>query len=70
MLYTTSIFDLQAQKNFMGAFEITTGSAFPDQLIPKTAHILKTFYDQDLVEEEVLLEWGSKVWHFHDILTA
>jgi len=51
----------KAQKNFMGAFEITTGSAFPDQLIPKTAHILKCFYDQDLVEEEVLLEWGSKV---------
>jgi len=51
----------KAQKNFMGAFEITTGSAFPGQLIPKTAHILKCFYDQDLVEEEVLLEWGSKV---------
>jgi len=51
----------KAQKNFMGAAEITIGSAYPDQLIPKTAHILKTFYDQDLVEEEVLLEWGAKV---------
>jgi len=51
----------KAQKNFMGAFEITTGSQYPTQLIPKTAHILKAFYDQDLVEEEVLLDWGAKV---------
>jgi len=51
----------KAQKNFMGAFELTVGMSFPDVLIPKTAHILKMFYDLDLVEEEVLLEWGSKV---------
>lgn len=51
----------KAQKNFMGAFEITVGQAFPDALIPKSAHILKLFYDQDYVEEEVLLEWGAKV---------
>ena len=51
----------KAQKNFMGAFELTVGMAFPDELIPKAAHILKTFYDTDLVEEEVLLEWGAKV---------
>jgi len=51
----------KAQKNFMGAFEITVGQAFPDALIPKSAHILKIFYDQDLVDEEVLLEWGAKV---------
>jgi len=51
----------KAQKNFMGAFEITVGQAYPDALIPKSAHILKSFYDQDYVEEEVLLEWGAKV---------
>jgi len=51
----------KAQKNFMGAFEMTVGEGYPDALLPKTAHILKAFYDQDLVEEEVLIEWGSKV---------
>jgi len=50
----------KAQKNFMGAFELLV-SIFPEQLLPKTAHVLKCFYDSDLVEEEVLLEWGAKV---------
>jgi len=51
----------KAQKNFMGAFEITVGQAFPDALLKNTARILKQFYDLDYVEEEVLLEWGAKV---------
>lgn len=51
----------KAQKNFMGAFELTVGMSYPDTLIPKAAHILKTFYDLDLVEEEVLIDWGAKV---------
>lgn len=50
----------KAQKHFMGAFELLVGQ-FPQQLIPKAAHILKAFYDEDLVEEEVLIEWGAKV---------
>ncbi|XP_057315024.1 eukaryotic translation initiation factor 5-like [Hydractinia symbiolongicarpus] len=51
----------KAQKHFMGAFELLVGQYFPNKLMPKVAHILKSFYDNDLVEEEVLLEWGSKV---------
>jgi len=51
----------KAQKNFLGAFELTVGMAYPNTLIPKAAHILKTFYDLDLVEEEILIEWGAKV---------
>lgn len=61
----------KAQKHFMGAFELLVGQSFPNKLMPKVAHILKSFYDNDLVEEEVLLEWGSKVrlnvlsYYFH-----
>lgn len=28
--------------------------------MPKVSHILKGFYDFDILEEEVLIEWGSK----------
>lgn len=50
----------KAQKQLMGAFELLVGTLYP-QLMPKVSHILKSFYDNDLVEEEVLIEWGSKV---------
>lgn len=32
-----------------------------DELLPKTARILKEFYDNDILDEEVLVEWGEKV---------
>lgn len=51
----------KAQKHFMGAFELLVGQQYPTQLIPKSAHILKAFYDNDFVEEEILIEWGAKV---------
>lgn len=51
----------KAQKHLMGAFELLVGEQYPETLIPKSAHILKAFYDNDLVEEEVLIEWGAKV---------
>ena len=31
------------------------------ELIPKAAHILKAFYDNDILEEEAILEWADKV---------
>lgn len=31
-----------------------------DVLLPKTAHILKAFYDEDIVEEDAIMEWGEK----------
>ena len=37
------------------------GQSFPGELMPKAAHILKAFYDSDLVEEEVILQWNEKV---------
>lgn len=51
----------KSQKHFMGAFEMLVGQLHKDDLLPKTAKILSTLYDQDFIEEEVLLEWGSKV---------
>lgn len=50
----------KSQKQFLGAFELIV-STYSAQLLPKVAHILKAFYDNDLVEEEVMLEWGGKV---------
>jgi len=51
----------KAQKHFMGAFELLIGQQYPKLLMPKVAHILKSLYDEDYVEEEVMIEWGSKV---------
>jgi len=50
----------KAQKSFLGAFELIVAS-YIDELLPKVAHILKGFYDQDYVEEEIILEWDTKV---------
>ena len=44
----------------MGAFEILVGKEYP-QLMSRVPHILKAFYDNDLLEEEVILEWDDKV---------
>ena len=51
----------KAQKYLLGAFELLVGQSFPEILMPKAAHILKELYDRDLLEEEVILQWGEKV---------
>lgn len=33
---------------------------YRDALLPKSAIILKKFYDEDILTEEVILGWGSK----------
>lgn len=50
----------KSQKSFMGAFELIV-SSYVGVLLPKVAHILKAFYDNDYVQEEIILEWDSKV---------
>jgi translation initiation factor 5 len=50
----------KAQKYLMGGIEKTI-ETFKDSLLPKTGHILKAFFDLDILEEEVILEWGKKV---------
>ncbi|XP_002162828.1 eukaryotic translation initiation factor 5 [Hydra vulgaris] len=51
----------KAQKHFMGAFEIIVGQSYPEVLMPKVAHVLKALYDNDLVDEEVIMDWASKI---------
>lgn len=67
-LFLTFLFHVQfvhgnhkAQKYLLGAFELLVGQSFPAELMPKAAHILKAFYDHDLLEEEVILQWSEKV---------
>ena len=51
----------KAQRYLLGAYEMLIGKSFPIQLLPKAAHILKAMYDNDLVEEEIILNWAEKV---------
>jgi translation initiation factor 5 len=49
------------QKGFIGGLERLIALSFPKELFPKTALILKAFYDVDILEEDTLLSWGEKV---------
>jgi len=50
----------KAQKYLMGGIEKTIES-HKATLLPKVALILKAFYDEDILDEEVILQWGEKV---------
>lgn len=54
----------KGQKTLLGAFEIIVGKEHPE-LLPRAGHVLKAFYDEDILEEEVLLEWADKVSKKH-----
>ncbi|XP_047476359.1 eukaryotic translation initiation factor 5-like [Penaeus chinensis] len=49
----------KSQKYFLGAVEKLI-ELKKEQLLPKVPVILKAMYDHDVVEEEVLLDWGKK----------
>jgi len=49
----------KAQKYLMGGIEKTIESQ--DVLLPRVSHILKEFFEEDILEEEVILEWSKKV---------
>ena len=49
----------KAQKYLLRGFELTI-KEYQTQLLPKVTHILKAFYDLDVLEEKVILEWGEK----------
>nr|CAB3241987.1 eukaryotic translation initiation factor 5 [Phallusia mammillata] len=49
----------KAQKALLCGFEKTV-ELHPDALLPKVAHIVKDLYDLDIIDEEVLIEWGEK----------
>lgn len=50
----------KAQKAVLGGLEQLIGKVYKEALMPKVPHILKSAYDLDLLEEEVLLEWHEK----------
>lgn len=50
----------KAQKYLLIGFEKLV-ETYQEQLLPKAAHILKALYDNDLLEEEIILEWADKV---------
>ena len=54
--------NLKAQRYLLGGFEQLVGNVHRDVLLPKVPHILKTFYDLDIIDEEILLEWDKKVF--------
>jgi translation initiation factor 5 len=50
----------KAQKYLLRGIELTV-KEFREQLIPRVPHILKQFYDLDILDEKMIVEWGSKV---------
>lgn len=50
----------KAQRYLIGGLEQTI-ALHKEKLMPKVAGILKLFYDLDVLEEKVLLEWSEKV---------
>ncbi|KAL5008882.1 hypothetical protein ScPMuIL_014463 [Solemya velum] len=51
----------KAQKYLLGGIEQLVGMVHKDTLLPKMPHILKTLYDADILEEEIILDWDKKV---------
>lgn len=49
----------KAQKAMLRGFEKMV-ELHEDKLLPKVAHIIKDFYDLDIVDEEILIEWGGR----------
>merc|ERR1719266_1790741 len=50
----------KAQKYLLGGIECLL-AAKENLLLPKATAIFKAFYDHDIIEEEVILDWGKKV---------
>ena len=51
----------KAQRYLLGGIEMLVGDVHKATLLPKVPHILKELYDCDILEEEMLIEWGKKV---------
>nr|CAG4643940.1 EOG090X05QT [Lepidurus arcticus] len=51
--------NVKAQKALLGGVECVI-QLHQEALLPKVTHILKFLYDSDIVDEEVMLEWGAK----------
>ncbi|KNC82282.1 hypothetical protein SARC_05427 [Sphaeroforma arctica JP610] len=51
--------DPKAQMCLLGSTERLVGVTYPS-LMSKVPHIIKTYYDEDIVDEEVLIAWGKQ----------
>ena len=51
--------NVKAQKYLLGAVEQLAGNVHKAVLMPKIPHILKGFYDNDIIDEEVSVELAS-----------
>ncbi|PVU98650.1 hypothetical protein BB559_001387 [Furculomyces boomerangus] len=47
------------QKAILGSFEKLVSEIFPS-LLPKTGHIFKALYENDIIEEDAFLAWNEK----------
>lgn len=50
----------KAQKYLLGGFEKLVGDVYHDKLFNQSMKILKTFYDEDILDEETIIEWSQK----------
>ena len=53
----------------LGGLEKLIGDLHKEELMPKVPHILKLCYDSDIIDEEVILDWASKVSHAFLLMT-
>ena len=51
----------KGQKYLLGGFELLVGNVHKETLLPKVPRILKAFYDNDIIDEEIIIDWGKKV---------
>jgi len=51
----------KAQKYLLRGFELVV-KLHRTLLMARVSHILKAFYDADIIDEKVIIEWGTKVY--------
>ncbi len=61
-LFTTN--NMRAQRYLIGGIEQLVGIVYRDVLLKRIPHILKTFYDMDILTEECIVNWNSKISKF------
>jgi len=50
----------KAQKYLLGGFEKLVGDIYKDKLFNNAVKVLKQFYDEEILDEDVIIEWSSK----------
>jgi translation initiation factor 5 len=50
----------KAQKYLLGGYEKLVGNIYKEELLNKAVYILKQFYDEEILDEDVIIEWSAK----------